>query len=110
VKRASRELLKELTDLLAEGHTQDQIANIMNQRGVTTPNGAKWSVANVSHYKLTHNLAKRAKLSNSMIKRHASGEMNRYRSSNNDSIEKIKTLLALNLSSETTAKAIQEVL
>ena len=111
MKRASKELLKELTELLAEGRTMEDISNVMNQRGSTTPNGAKWNVANVSHYKVTHGLNKRAKLSASMTRRHASGEMAGYKNSNNnDSIEKIKLILSLNLSKETSAKAIQEVL
>ena len=110
MKKASKELLKELTVLIGEGRTLKDIACVMNQRGSTTPNGAKWTAANISHYKITHELSKRAKLSLSMIQRHESGEMAGHKKINHDSIEKIKLILSLNLTKETAAKAIQEVL
>jgi hypothetical protein len=115
MKRASKELLNEICELIKKGMTQEQIAQEFDKNGKLTPNGARWTQPNIAHYAKTHRLNKKAKLSIMMKERHASGEMKsilhpKNTPPRNDREEKILFILSMNLSRETTMEVISKLL
>jgi hypothetical protein len=54
MKRASKDLINEITDLLKQGMTQIQIAEELDKQGKLTPNGTKFSHINVAYYIKAH--------------------------------------------------------
>jgi IS30 family transposase len=103
MKRINKAGLSEITQLLTEGLSADEIAVKLNERGSTTPNGIAWNGSNIGYYKSRYKLSRRAARSAK------SATTSPDLTGKDESIFKIKTILGLNLSRETTLKALAEL-
>lgn len=108
MKKASPQLLSEITELIKAGMTQQQISDELSKQGKLTPNGKAWSQANVAHYVSTHRLTKKARIA----RMKELGTQTRKQTTMNDASlieDKIKAIISLGLSKDTLIKVLSEV-